>query len=252
MQEDRVLYDNNGYKCIMFSIDDEAHEEKFLSVNQYLITHNDEGFLIDPGCAASFDDVFETVSKYINVKNLKYIFFSHQDPDVAGSLAEWANYTNAQLIFPSIWSRFMAHYGLMDNSRIIQVQDEGMEFEFSGHALQFIPAHFMHSPGQFSIYDQSSKVLFSGDIGAAVLPVSQANEEIKSFDTYVSYLEQFHQRFMSNNTACQYWVREVRRFDVMTIAPQHGMPFEGKMVDSFLNWLFDLQCGTDLFDTKSL
>ena len=251
MQADRILYEEDDYKCIMLSIDDEEHEEKFLSVNQYLIVNGDEGLLIDPGCAASFDDVFEAVSQYIDVKNLKYIFFSHQDPDVAGSLAEWGNYTSAKLIFPAVWSRFMAHYGLVDNSRIIQVQDAGMEFEFSGHTLHFIPSHFMHSPGQFSIYDESSKILFSGDIGAAVLPISQANKEIESFEAYVTYLEQFHKRFMANNKVCRNWVKKVRHFEVDTISPQHGMPLKDTMVEDFLNWLNELKCGADLLDEEN-
>jgi len=252
MQDDRILYDKDGYKCVMFSIDDEVHEQKFLSVNQYLIINQGQGFLIDPGCSAAFDDVLEAVERHMDSKDLKYIYFSHQDPDVAGSLAEWASYTSAKLIFPSVWSRFMEHYGVMDESRVVCIPDEGMEFDFSSAKLEFIPAHFMHSPGQFSIYDKTTKMLFSADIGAAVLPAPEANNKIEDFDAYCVYLEQFHKRFMAGNKFCKHWVNKVRKFDVELIAPQHGVPFEDEMVDNFLNWLYALQCGADLLDEDTL
>jgi len=246
MQNDKVLYDRDGFKCVMFSIDDESHEEKFLSVNQYLIVNNGEGFLIDPGCSAAFDDVLEAVERHMRPENLKYISFSHQDPDVAGSLAEWVSYSSAKLIFPAIWSRFMEHYGLMDSSRVLLVPDEGMAFEFNDKTLHFIPAHFLHSPGQFTIYDETSKVLFSADIGAAVLPVQEANKPIDDFDSYSEYLLSFHQRFMAANIFCKAWISRVSKFDVQIIAPQHGTLLTNEMVKQFLDWFSELKCGADL------
>jgi flavorubredoxin len=39
----------------------------------------------------------------------------------------------------------------------------------------------------------------------------------------------------------------VRRFDIETIAPQHGGYFQGKaMVTRFIEWAAGLQCGVDL------
>gem|GEM_PF-5294968 len=38
MQEDKILYEKDAYKCIMFSIDDEVHEQKKLSVNQWKVS----------------------------------------------------------------------------------------------------------------------------------------------------------------------------------------------------------------------
>ena len=39
----------------------------------------------------------------------------------------------------------------------------------------------------------------------------------------------------------------VRDMDVAAIVPQHGKRFEGPvMVDRFLNWVSDMECGIDL------
>ena len=34
--------------------------------------------------------------------------------------------------------------------------------------LRFVPAHYLHSSGNFNVYDPQARVLFSGDIGAAL------------------------------------------------------------------------------------
>ena len=57
----------------------------------------------------------------------------------------------------------------------------------------------------------------------------------------------FHRRYMSGNTACRYWVNMVRQLDVEWIVPQHGASFKGKeMVNRFLDWFEELECGIDL------
>ena len=61
----------------------------------------------------------------------------------------------------------------------------------------------------------------------------------------------FHKRYMSGNNACRYWVNMVRQLDVEWIVPQHGASFKGKeMVNRFLDWLEDLECGIDLLSQE--
>jgi len=93
-----ILYDNGTHKCIMFSFDDETHEDSFLSVNQYLIIENGAGVLIDPGSEVIFDELYDAVSNHVDIDNLKFICFSHQDPDVSGSIAQWAISTKAKFV----------------------------------------------------------------------------------------------------------------------------------------------------------
>ena len=43
----------------------------------------------------------------------------------------------------------------------------------------------------------------------------------------------------------------VRQLDVEWIVPQHGASFKGKeMVNRFLDWLEDLECGIDLLSQE--
>jgi flavorubredoxin len=243
-----VLYDDGHHKCIMFSFDDEEQEDSYLAVNQFLIVQNGSGILVDPGSQSVFEEVYAAVGNHIDLSGLKYIFFSHQDPDVAGSIAEWTVSTPAKVVISGLWMRFMSHYGLMDATRMTALPDKGAKIGFGDDFLEFIPAHFLHSPGNFSVYDSRSKILFSGDIGAAVMSPTAVYKEVTNFDAHLPLLEGFHRRYMAGNSFCRAWVKRVRRHPVEQIAPQHGAIFKGTNVDAFLSWFETLECGNELLD----
>jgi flavorubredoxin len=248
MDKETLLYDDGTHQCIMFSLEDEQHEESSLSVNQFLLIQNKSAILIDPGSGGIFMELFEAVSRHIDPQNLKYIFFSHQDPDVAGGIAEWSVATNAKLIVSELWTRFMGHFGLVDTSRIIGLPDHGGTIPFGNDSIQFIPAHFLHSPGNFSLYDSRSKILFSGDIGAAILSPQNLNKRVENFESHRPFLESFHRRYMASNAFCRAWILEVKRYEISTIAPQHGSLFHGPHIEAFLAWFEELECAMEHLD----
>jgi flavorubredoxin len=248
VNREKVLFDNGFHKCVMFSLEDESHEDSFLSVNQYLIVHNDVGMLVDPGNEAIFDELYDAVSKYVDIENIKYIFFSHQDPDVASSIAQWSISTKAKFIMSNLWIRFMGHYGFMDMDRVMSLKDYGAKLKFGADYLKFIPAHFLHSPGNFSLYDAKSKILFSGDIGTAILNSPTTYKIVENFENHKKHLYDFHKRYMGSNKVCRSWVSKIEKYEVDKIAPQHGFVFENENVGMFLEWFKELKCGTDFID----
>lgn len=115
--------------------------------------------------------------------------------------------------------------------------------------LVVVPAHFLHSVGNFQFYDPVAKILFSGDMGASI--VEDANQPLKDFDTHVMKMKAFHQRYMCSNKVIRLWVNMVRQMDIEMIVPQHGSPFMGKeMVNQFLDWIETLPCGVDLMNEQ--
>jgi flavorubredoxin len=244
----KVLFDDGEHKCIMFSFDDEAHEDSYLSVNQFLIVQHGTGVLIDPGSEAIFDELYDAVSEYVEINQIKFIFFSHQDPDVSGSIGQWAATTPAKFIMSSLWVRFMSHYGFMDMARVMSLPDHGAKIKFGNDALKFLPAHFLHSPGNFTLYDTRSRIAFSGDIGAAILPSNEGEKAVENFEEHTKALEGFHKRYMGSNKLCKAWVETMRKHEIHMIAPQHGFVFKDEDVEKFLEWLSELQCGSDNMD----
>lgn len=247
MENETILYDDGVHKCVMFSFDNQTQEDKFLSINQYLIVQNNSAILIDPGSDEVFDEVYDAVLRHIDIDTLKYIFFSHQDPDVAGSIASWAIAAHsAKIVVSKLWVRFMGHYGLMDMDKIIALEDSGTTMHFGDEFIAFVGAHFLHSPGNFALYDSKSGILFSGDIGAAIVPISKLYKNVEDFDAHLPYLEGFHARYMASNQACRSFVNKLKAYDIKTIAPQHGALMQGKNAQKFFTWFENLECGIDL------
>lgn len=239
----QVIYQDDDVKWIVFGRDT-AKPDYVIDTNEYLIISGGKGVLMDPGGTEIFPDVITAVSDYLPVENIEIIFGSHQDPDILSSLALWLGVCpNAKVYVPWVWTGFITHFGC-DKSQLIGVPDEGITIDVHGrHKIELVPAHYLHSSGNLHLYDPTAKILFSGDMGAALLPESSNQLFVENFDEHVKYMEMFHRRWMPSNRARDVWVERVRKMDVDMLCPQHGAIFRGENVNKFLNWISDLKLG---------
>jgi flavorubredoxin len=243
------LFNNGEHICLMFSDLVEDGEGESVQSNQFLIVREGNGILLDPGGILTYNELFLAMSKFFPPKQLKYVFASHADPDIIASLPRWLNGSDTKLLISEIWSRFVPHFCAQGKTegRIIAVPDEGTLIPFGGATFEILPAHFLHAEGNFQFYDRISGILFSGDMGASMLPASLATQPVQDFDQHLPYMRGFHSRYMVSNRVCRYWVDMVRKIDPEWIVPQHGAPFKGRaMVARFLDWIEALPCGVDL------
>lgn len=177
-------------------------------------------------------------------------FYSHQDPDVCSGVALWLSTTPATVYVSKLWVRFLPHFGAYDITRVVPIEDSGGRITFrSGDYLEIIPAHFLHSEGNFTLYDPRSKILFSGDIGTAIFPKGERYVFVEDFTKHLSLMEGFHRRYMVSNVALRKWISLVRKHPVKMVAPQHGAIFnKEEHVQAFFTWLESLKCGIDIID----
>ena len=244
METKRVIYDTLEHKVIFF---EGLTPNGAVQSNQVLIIHKGEGMLLDPGGHRVFSKLLSDISLYIPPSQIKYIFLSHQDPDIVASINGWLMTTKAQAYISKLWMRFLPHFGLdrQLEDRVIPIDDGGTKVVLGGDCeLLILPAHFMHSPGNFQVYDPCSKILFSGDLGASF---GQDYFFVENFDEHIKYMEGFHKRYMASNKVLKLWANMVRQLDIEMIVPQHGAIFKGKeIVERFINWIENLQVGVDL------
>lgn len=239
-----VIFEEDNHKVIWLGWDDDVASGA-VQTNQYLIINSGKGMLLDPGGVHLFSRVVSVVSRYISLDDVDTIFFSHQDPDVSSGIALWLGVTRAQVHIPDLWSRFVPHFGLVEQNRITPLGDEAGVLRCGGGEFNLIPAHFLHSPANFSLYDPRSKFLFSGDIGAAVFPPGAEDPEVADFETHIQYMESFHRRVMTSRKAVELWLSACKPYRVDMIAPQHGAMMRGAMVEQFYKWFGSLSCGLD-------
>ncbi len=252
--EATVLYDHDGHQCISFN---HLVEGYGIQANQFLIIDNGRAGLIDPGGDLTYTPLNIEIGKRVKLSELDYIFASHQDPDIIASLPRWMMHTQCHVVTSKLWSRFLPHlassfvtskFGDNLQDRIIGLPDEGGRIDFGRSYIEAVPAHFLHSVGNFQFYDPVSKILFSGDMGASLVD-DDADKPVENFQEHVTYMRGFHQRYMASNKVGRIWANRVRKLDVEMLVPQHGSPFVGKkMIDEFLDWISELPCGIDLIN----
>ena len=247
-----VLYDDGEHKCVAFS---DLVTGEGVQSNQFAVVHKGDGMLLDPGGNLTYKHLLAEISDYFLPSHSRYVFASHADPDIIASINGWLLITDANVLIAKEWERFIPHFCLKGatTGRLVSIPAQGMKVDLQGAELHLLPAHFLHPVGNFHVYDPISKILFSGDVGASLVDAETAGKPIDDFDYHLhnNGMLGFHKRYMSGNKACRYWVNMVRQLDVEWIVPQHGASFKGKeMVNRFLDWLEDLECGIDLLSQE--
>jgi len=246
--EEVILYQEGGH--INYLLEDVTQGGLAVQANHHLIVHNGQGMILDPGGHKSFSRLQGDVSRYTNGEGLRYLFLSHQDPDIIAATNGWLMISDADAYISAIWTRFVPHFGVdkLVEHRLKPIPDEGMFLELGGIDLMILPAHFLHACGNFQVYDPISKILYTGDLGASL---GMDYRIVSDFDSHIQYMEGFHRRFMASQAALQGWANMVRNLDIEIIAPQHGAAFQGKeMVHRFIDWCADLKCGLDFLIDK--
>lgn len=234
------LYDGE-YQWMAYGRDSNK-PEKIIDTNQYLIRTSNRCLLMDPGGVELFAPMLAAVLHHAPVEEITDLFASHQDPDIISSLGLWDQaLPHARLHAPALWEGFLRHFGC-ESIEYVPIADNGGVIELDSVNLQLIPAHYLHSSGNFNVYDPKAKILMSGDIGAA-LEEPEAPMFVEDFNAHTEKMRYFHQRWMPSNQAKRVWLDRVRKLDIDMLAPQHGRIFRGDDVKRFLDWFESLQVG---------
>ncbi|HWV18588.1 MAG TPA: MBL fold metallo-hydrolase [Rhodocyclaceae bacterium] len=248
------LYNKDGHVCLAFcDLVDEDHDHA-VQCNQFLIANQGRGALIDPGGNMSYNALLMEMQRYFPSRQLDYVIASHADPDIIASINKWFVSSNCKLMISRIWERFVPHFttGRDVAGRIIGIPDQGSNIRIGGATLKALPAHFLHSEGNFQFYDPISKILFSGDLGVSLIEGHDANAPVTDFDAHIPLMEGFHRRYMVSNKILRYWASMVRTLEIEQIVPQHGRRFVGKaMCKRLIDWLETLPCGIDVLDQRA-
>ena len=241
------LFSRGGHRCLMFSDLCDGGGEA-VQANQFLIVSGDTGALIDPGGNLAYNDLQLAVGRHFPPAQLSALIASHADPDIIASLDRWTTSTHAMLYISRIWERFIPHFCKPGKTvgRVVGIPDAGMRIRFGTAELVALPAHFLHSEGNFQFYDPASRILFSGDLGVSLLPGPAAALPVRHLDDLLPRMTGFHERYMASNKILRLWADMVSTLKIDMIVPQHGAPMVGSAVHEFIDWARELRCGVDL------
>lgn len=245
MKKTSVIFESGEHKWLAVTRDPER-PDYLIDTNEYLITDGNVALLTDPGGSEIFAAVFSAICEEFDPAKIRYLFASHQDPDIISSLALWLEFNSDIKCYLSwLWSGFVPHFG-GNGETFFNIPDEGMKMPVGKIMLDAIPAHYLHSSGNFHVYDEKARLLFSGDVGAALLPQDRNDLFVKDFDRHIAYAQGFHQRWMGSKEAVLDWCERVSKIKIDMLCPQHGAIYQGADVMRFINWFAELEVGNGI------
>lgn len=245
MKKATTIFEQGGHRWVVIARDP-ARPGHLIDTNEYLVSHGRDSILLDPGGAEVFPAVFSALAEVMDPRQVRWIFASHQDPDIVSSLSLWVDVNPAVRCYVSrLWSGFIPHFGGTAET-LIGIPDEGVAIDLGGLPLQAVAAHYLHSSGNFHLYDGKACILFSGDVGAALLPEETSGLFVKNFDQHIRYAEGFHKRWMGSNEAKLDWCERVSKLKIDMLCPQHGAIYQGADVERFINWFAALKVGVGI------
>ncbi|MCF8507016.1 MAG: MBL fold metallo-hydrolase [Caulobacter sp.] len=238
------IFRRDSHRWLAFGQDPEK-PGNVIDTNQMVIQAGNATMLLDPGGMEVFPSMIAALTQEIAVDEVRHLFLSHQDPDVCSALPLWRRVCRPDLkvYVPWMWTGFISHFDR--DANMIAIPDEGMEVLVGADVrLRILPAHYLHSPGNYHVYDAKAKILFTGDVGAALVPEgARQSMFVENFDQHIQYMEAFHRRWMGSPRARDAWVEMVSSLEIDVMAPQHGLLFKGGDVRRFIEWFSKLEIG---------
>lgn len=235
-----LLSAENGHRVYWLGIE----EESAFRCNIYLIQDGDEYIIVDPGSRSYHTELLRRVTSIIEPKKIGALIICHQDPDVAASMVDWLEINPDIRVMTSFRTNVLLPYYGKDEYDFYDI-GESPTFTFhSGRTLTFIEAPFLHFPGAFTTFDDTTGFLFSGDIWAAL------NLDWKlivdNFEDHVMAMNLFHIDYMASNVATRGFAKKIEHLPIRAILPQHGSIIDSDNVLNAINYLKEIRCGLDI------
>jgi len=240
-----TLIENGAHKWLVLGRDSER-PANVADTNQVVIRADQITVLIDPGGIEMFPAFLETLSESATIDTVSRILLTSADPHATSSLPLWRQVCSAemQISAPALWSDLLTH--LDADCKLNVIDDDGGMIEISDtFSLRIIPAHHLHGPAAYSVYDPIARALYSGSIGSAVNTANATGEFIvDSFTRHLAFLEPYHGRWFASTRARDAWIKRIEGLDIDYLVPHRGPAFKGERVGRFIDWFSSAPIGT--------
>ena len=221
-----------------------SHEpETHLYCNPYLIVVDGQAVLIDGGSRSDFATVMMKILQVgVDPKNIVALIYQHYDPDLCGSMSNLIDICenpDIKVLSTRDNKTFISFYLHKDRFSLMEnIEDYGNTFTLNNRTLRFIPTPYAHSEGSFVTFDAQTRTMFSSDLFGSFYyykediffdlePECYTCKTIEKCPKGKEYcpilaVDQFHRKVMPCEKALHYAMGQIRKFEIDTIAPQHG------------------------------
>jgi flavorubredoxin len=197
--------------------------ENGIAYNSYLID-DDQVAVIDTVDHGSSEEYIDKIKSIIgHERKVDYLIINHMEPDHSGAIrALVKEYPDIRIVGNlKTFKIVSAYYGLEENQHEVK-KDE--ELNLGHHRLQFIMTPWVHWPETMMTYDQTDKILFSGDAFGSFgsLDGGIFDDEI-NFEFYESEMRRYFSNIVGKySNMVQKAFKKLEGTDIKMVAATHG------------------------------
>jgi len=193
-----------------------------VSYNSYLIM-DEKTALIDT-VDISFGGIFiDKIQSQLQGKPLDYLVINHMEPDHSGSIRLMRKYFPDMKIVGNskTLSMVQGFYGLVYNT--LEIKD-GEILKLGNHKLEFIFTPMVHWPETMMTFDQTEKILFSGDVFGTFGTLDGAIVDADmNIDRYWDEMVRYYANIVGKyGSPVQKALRKLKSVDFQVICSTHG------------------------------
>jgi flavorubredoxin len=199
-----------------------------IQFNQFLVK-DDESLLFETGMKQLFPQVREAVSRIIDPATLRYISFSHYEPDECGSLNEWLTLApRAETLCSVVGAMVFVNDSALRPARGLQ-NDEIVHT--GSHRFRFKSTpHLPHGWDAGVLFEETTRTLLCSDLlgHAGDTPAVTESDIVGRFsDTAREFQVGPFANYMPYTSQTESQIRELASLKPGTCAPMHGSTFIG-------------------------
>jgi flavorubredoxin len=199
-----------------------------LQFNQFLVK-DEEPLLFETGMKGMFPVVREAVSRIIDPASLRYISFSHFEPDECGSLNEFLTLApRAEAVCSVVGAMVFVNDGAVRPARGLQ-QNEIIQTGKYTFRFKATP-HLPHGWDAGVLFEEKTRTLFSSDLlghGGDVSPVTDSDIVGRFRDTTKAFQGGPLSNYMPYTPHTERQIKDLASLKPRAVAPMHGSTFVG-------------------------
>ena len=195
-----------------------------VSYNSYLIADDDAVALIDTVDVAFFSEYIDKIQAVIGNRPIDYLIINHMEPDHSGAIALIRKYYPGIKLVGNKKTLEMVQgfYGVVANDDVCVT--DGDTISLGKHQLKFYLTPMLHWPETMMTYDETNKMLFSGDaFGCFGALNGQVIDSKMDVSPYWPEMERYYACILGKFGApVQAGLKKLAGVDIKTICSTHG------------------------------
>ena len=197
--------------------------ENGIAYNSYLID-DEKVAVIDTVVHGSSEEYIDKIQGIIGRKRkVDYLIVNHMEPDHSGAIRALVHaYPDIKIVGNvKTFKIVAAYYGLEENQYQVQQDDE---LDLGHHKLKFVMTPWVHWPETMMTYDQTEKILFSGDAFGSfgTLDGGIFDDQI-NFEFYESEMRRYFSNIVGKySNMVQKAFKKLQGADISVVAATHG------------------------------